>query len=230
VGFVIAGAIIWLGSWAFLAVQESPESHPARHTSLSTFLRALPALLRQDRVFAWFLLSRSLWIASASVATFYTVYAITRFGAEPRQVVGLAVAAAVGAALGSFGGGALADRWGNRLVLLLSSVALSLGTALVATGWHSAVVVLAMAADGMVQSTGMIGGQNLPIELAPHDDVPRYLAANSALLGPARSLAPILAGGLIALVGYQPIFAVAAALALLSGLVLWWRVPEPRKA
>jgi MFS family permease len=229
VGFIIAGAIIWLGSWAFLAVQESPESHPVRHTSLGTFLRALPAVLRQDHTFAWFLLSRSLWIASASAATFYTLFAITRFGLEPRQVVGLAVAAASGSALGSFGGGYLADRRGNRVVLLLSSAALAMGTTLVAIGWHSAVVVLAMAADGMVQSTGMIGGQNLPIELAPHDQVPRYLAANSTLLGPARVVAPMLAGGLIAIMGYQPVFVLAAVLGVLSGMVLLWRVPEPRK-
>jgi uncharacterized protein involved in response to NO len=39
----------------------------------------------------------------------------------------------------------------------------------------------------------------------------------------------MLAGGLIAIMGYQPVFVLAAVLGVLSGMVLLWRVPEPRK-
>jgi MFS family permease len=65
-------------------------------------------------------------------------------------------------------------------------------------------------------------------EFCKDEDRPTYIGLANTLLSPASSLAPLAGGWLAALLGFPPMFALAAAFALAAGLLLLVWVHEPR--
>jgi len=125
-------------------------------------------------------------------------------------------------------GGALGDSKGYRIVLIVSSLALVLAPLGAIAARHAALLFLVCLGDALGQSTGMVSGMNMPLELAPAGQVATYLALNTLVLGPARMLASVAAGALAEWLGYPALFAVAAAAGLAAIVVFFTRVPEPR--
>jgi MFS family permease len=63
------------------------------------------------------------------------------------------------------------------------------------------------------QSTG-------PMEYAPPERRPSYVALAFGIVGPFAALAPLLGGQIVALLGYAWLFGLSAAVALLAALTL----------
>src|SRR6267378_657374 len=81
----LCGAVCLLVSFvALVVVREPAAAAPAPATEgLGVYLRRLPALLRRDPNFAWYLAARALGALSGMGAAFYTVYALRAWQAPP---------------------------------------------------------------------------------------------------------------------------------------------------
>lgn len=137
-------------------------------------------------------------------------------------------------------GGALADRFDKRKLLMVSQTAMAVPAAilfaLAASGAAEAWMVLAVIGlRGLVLSVDNPARQAFVIEIVGPERVVNAVGLNSVLIHSARITGPAIAGAIIALWGVAPVFAVNALsfVAMLLALRLMdpakLRRPEPRR-
>jgi hypothetical protein len=226
-GFVfLFGTLLTGASYLAFALVREPEGKIAMKERLGQVLVRLPAVLRRDVSFRRYLRVRFLGLAALLAEPFYALYALDRLDA-PASVLGLYVMVATGASiLVNFVFRVPADR-GRNVSVLQVSLALLLAApllTLVAGDWRVFALVFACSAAG---NSGMgIAAWNLLYAVSPEAERPLYVGvANSVLALP--SLAPIGAGVLVGLFGFEPVFVLAAALAAAS-LAFAFRFQELR--
>ena len=145
-------------SFVCLACSVEPARPPQPREPLGPYLRGLLPLLKRDAAFRAYLLNRST-IGLAFVGhSFITTAATARF-ADADQWLGWYTGALLGAsAVANFPIGALADRWGHRQVMELSSAigvaALLLAIVAPSPMWFVLIFVLVGIATAGFQTTG----------------------------------------------------------------------------
>ena len=228
--FAAGGIVLSACVTSFLWLREPASSEEATDEK-ATFMRDVFDILRTSPGFRWFLAARFVGALSLMAAAFYTVAGIEKFEL-PCAVAGNFGAVMLAAqVLGSLAAGRLGDRFGFKLVFLITS-ALGIAaatTAIVAPtpGWYYLVFVL----FGARRATASIGFHNLCIEFCPTPDKTTFVALASTVLCPAYVLGPV-AGGLLARhhgAHYNAVFAVAVVCAFVAMVVTAFRVPEPRR-
>jgi MFS family permease len=124
--FVLAYAAMMM-SYLGLALNREPDSEVVKkHSSLLTYLRLLPAVLRRDHNYRVFLISRSVSFLGMMAGGFYIVYGAEKFGIGGAEV-GAFNAMLVGSqTLMNLLWGLLGDRKGHKIVLVGSVVAVVL--------------------------------------------------------------------------------------------------------
>jgi MFS family permease len=137
-------------------------------------------------------------------------------------------------------GGALADRFDKRKLLMISQTGMAIPAAilfiLAVTGAAEAWMVLAVIGlRGLVLSVDNPARQAFVIEIVGPDRVVNAVGLNSVLIHSARITGPAIAGAIIALWGVAPCFAVNA-LSFVAMLFALWRMepaqlrrPEPKR-
>jgi MFS family permease len=87
---------------------------------------------------------------------------------------------------------------------------------------------LVFALMGFSNSAGILSDLNLAMEFGPEAERPTYIGLTRTVTGPALLIAPVFGGWLAQTWGYPTLFAAALACALAGGLLLAFRVKEPR--
>ena len=225
-----AAGVLTLVSWLGLAlVREPPSSITGARVSLPEYWRRLPALLRAQPNFQRYLSSQAIVRLGGMASGFLAVYAVQRWQLPDEQAAIFTVAMVAGQALSNVPYGFLGDRFGQKLVLEISTVAwlAALVLALLATApwWFYFVFALAGASmTGSYQSGVMIG-----MEFSSAEERPTFIGLNSTVAGIAAGVAPMLGGWLAASLGYQPLFIATIIVAAVGLASLHWLVVEPRR-
>mgnify|MGYP000468685653 CR=1 FL=1 len=114
----------------------------------------------------------------------------------------------------------LSDHVGNRIVIILTAVTMSLLPLLAllsaGVGWTLLVVVFVLI--GFSVNAGAIGFTNYLLEIAPEQLRPTYIALRGTLMGLTMFL-PILGGLLIDAASYQAMFLVTLAVSIIGILL-----------
>jgi predicted MFS family arabinose efflux permease len=110
-------------SYVFLTLSIEPrvEPHPEKQAFWS-LLRDVPSLLRNDRAFLIYLIAFAFLSLALMGQSFVTAAALVRFQVSGSTVGTFTVVLLASQALGNFGLGTLADRWGRRRVLIFVGV------------------------------------------------------------------------------------------------------------
>jgi MFS family permease len=228
--FLIAFAIVAI-SWLGLAANREPPSLTVKpRTSLGAYLKRLPGVLRRDPNYVRFLIARSVANLGAMAGGFYMVFGKENVEGALAQV-GTLTAVLVGTqAVANLLWGLLADRKGNKAVLVAGALGMAL-TAAVAW-WTSsfAWLVVTFVLYGISLSASFVSRMTIILEFCEPEDRPTYIGLSSTLLAPTQALGPVLGGWLATLVDYRAMFLVALALSLAGGLMLLGWVREPRRA
>jgi len=228
--FVCATVCLVVSFVALVLVREPVAVTATRPSEpLGVFLRRIPALLREDRNLAWYLVARSLSALGAAGVAFYTVYALQAWrlpAAAAGMFTGLLLS---GTIAGTLALGWVADHMGHRLVLLAGVIA-GVGAnviALAATspGAFGAAFVLA----GVQTASATISGLNVLLEFAPATDAqPTYVGLGHTSGAPMAFSAPLLAGLIADAAGFSAVFVMTALGGIAATLVLVLRVRDPR--
>ncbi len=237
VTFLIAFVLTSLGLAMLLLIREPrpPEVRPA--VSLTSRLRDLPALLRSDRGFTYYFVSRALATMGRMAVPFYILYVGDVIGVVDASGNGLPTGAAIGIlstafivanSVTNFGWGLVADRTGFRFVFLAALVVWIVG----ALGILAATTLAQFAAGFLGVGAGMGGfqmaAQNMVLEFGSRADLPMRIAlANSAqeFMG---FIGPLLGGALAVLFSKESVFFAAIAFQLGAIAVVLLFVEEPR--
>jgi MFS family permease len=226
--FLVA-TVFQIISWGFLALNREPESESVRqHTSLMAYFRRLPAVLRRDRNYQIFLVTRSVMNLGTMASGFFILFGSEHYQLSGAQVGGLTAMMVGSQALMNIVLGTVGDRHGHKVVLVIT--AFLLGTAqLVAllAPFAGALWVVFFLLGASIAGDG-VAGFNIIVEFCAPEDRPTYVGLTNTLLAPARTLAPIFGGWLAATAGYPGLFLTAASCSIISGVLLAFWLREPR--
>lgn len=221
-------------SWGSLALNREPDSETVKsHPSLAHYFKQLPSVLRRDHNYQVFLITRSVINLGTMATGFFIVYGSERFHLSGVEVGGLTAVLVGTQAVMNLLLGALGDRRGHKLVLVLGAFAMALAslvaalsTTLVQTPaalWMIFILLgTALAADSVSSFT-------IIVEFCAPEDRPTYIGLTNTLLAPVKTLAPIFGGWLAATMGYPVMFVIALSVSIAGALLLAGWLKEPRK-
>lgn len=227
--FVVCFAIAFLlgtGSWGCMAMTRFPEAPP--RPERPSFWRTLPAILREDANFRAFVLVRILMTGGTMGAAFYIVHALQRFGLTPAQSNLLAMALPISQIAFGYLGGRIADRHGNKLLLVAGALIGATSLALLISAPSLALYTLGLFLMGCVIHVMAVLELNFVMELGGERQA-AYSSLFNLAIAPASFLTGLLGAALADQYGVRLVFLLAAASWLLGGLALFLAVREPRK-
>jgi MFS family permease len=195
---------------------------PMRHT-----LSQIPGILRTNRPFTRFLVTRA-FIALSTMGVGFVVVSGLAGPLAPSDAALLAAVFILSQALLGFALSLLGNYAGWKTVVVLGAVLMVAGMTGAIFASSVFAFVLVFVALGGANATTIIGDPNMSIELAPTSATSVYLGTTSTLLAPFFIVGPLLAGWIAPLVGYLGVFVIAAILAAI-GLVLALTLSEPRR-
>jgi MFS family permease len=226
--FWIAFALSFLSLGFIWNFREEPFPDAVPREPFSALVRGVPGLLRRHEAYRWFLAGRSVVALGTMGVGFLAASALDR-GLTAADAALFASFLLVAQSVGGLGLGLVGDRFGWKVVLIATGLALSAAmlVAMVAAG--IAAFALAFALVGLVNAGAMTSDPNLTFEVAPPEDTSRYLGITSTLIAPALIVAPLLGAAIAAVTSYTLVFAVSAGLALAGMVLLALRFTEPRR-
>jgi len=218
-------------SWFFTAMTKEPVVAPeklAAPADSSFGLQGSREILRSNRNFRRYLVSRGLYVFGFTAMAYLAVYALQTFQLSAQYAGIFSGVMLGGALLGNIIGGALSDRYGSKATLLFASLtwAAALLTALLAPTWEAFLLVFAIL--GMSNSANTVGDLSIAMDFSTGVERPVYVGTARTVAGLITIPTPFIAGLLVQSGGYKVMMAACLAFTLLSILVLWRMVQEPR--
>jgi MFS family permease len=215
---------------AFLLVREPAAAAPAGGTEpLGLYLRRMPALLRQDPNFAWYLTARALGAVGSMGAAFYTVYALRAWQAPPATAGLFTALLLAGTIAGTLVLGWLGDRVGHVVVVMTGFAAGALAGAVALGAPSLGVFGLVFVLSGVQQASVTVSGLNLLLEFAPAQaEQPTYVGLGQTSLAPVAFAAPLVGGLLADAAGFTTVFLATVLGGAVAVGVLALRVRDPR--
>jgi MFS family permease len=231
-GLCFVGATLFVGlSWiALVLVREPPPTSAPAQVGFWTHLSGVPALLRRDVNFSWYLAARVLMFGSVVGSGFFTVYALRVLQAPAADVGVFTALLLAGQIVGQLALGWVADHAGHRLVLVIAaSAALPMNVVALLAG-AVPVFSVVFAVNGLLNAAIQISALTVLLEFAPTPEQnPTYVGIERTFLAPFGFALPLAGGLLIDAVGYAFVFAISAASSVASAAVLLFVVREPRR-
>lgn len=190
-------------------------------------IRQFPELL-ENRDFKHFLTVQGLSTVARVGAPFWTVYAGMQLGLDGALIGGLSFVFLGSDTVSNVLWGPLGDRHGFKLVYALALACSLTGVVLLVAGSTALPIYAAFVFLGMGMSGWMLSSTTMVLEFGRTEDTPMRLAFMTTLEGAIAATGPILAGLLIAVAGFMPLFAIVLLAQAAALFVLLSQVREPR--
>lgn len=215
-------------SWVSLALTREPVARsttPRRSTR--EYLETLPAIIQEDHNYRRYLIARSLMALAGMATGFLMVSAVDRFQVPDRMAGLFTLAMLGGQTVANLSFGLLADRFGHKVCLEVGALAGALAFGMAWLAPSAAWYFPAFALHGVMLGSTLVSGMMIVMEFSAPVRRPTYFGVANTGVGVVAAAAPLL-GAALAGRGYGLLFAVAAAIALLSLLAFRFWVHEPR--
>jgi len=190
-------------------------------------IRQFPELL-QDRDFAWFLAVQCFSTMARVGAPFWTIYAGTQLGLDGALIGGLSFVFLGSDTLSNVLWGPLGDRFGFKIIYVLALCSSVAGVTLLILGSSAVPIYAAFVLLGVGGSGWMLASTTMVLEFGEPQDTPMRLAFVTTLEGAIAATGPVLAGLLVAVSGFLPLFGIVLAAQVAALALLIVKVREPR--
>jgi MFS family permease len=228
--FVFAFALTSAGLWALQLLLKEPEPPTTRAQGrFRDRLRDFPALIAQDKAYAFFLVVQML-ATSARIATpFYILHVGKVIGADG-ATLGLLSFAFLGADTASnLVWGYLGDKTGFRLVLIVSILGW-VGATLMLLNLHEPTAIFAaFALLGASLSGYMMAANTMILEFGSRDDLPMRIAVSATAESITATAGPLIGGVVAEIYGYDVVFMASLGFLAAAFVILVTAVRDPRR-
>jgi MFS family permease len=214
--FGLAFAIFLVSLVPLYLFREPPGPPPRPKRPLLEQLGDLPRIMSTDHRFRRFVAGLSCAALGTMSNGFLAVYAVSELGAPDDLVAWFTATLLVAQTAGSLGSGWLADRFNLRLVGISMALATAGQAAVALLAPDASWLLVAFVLLGAVQSGSMLARMAGPIDYAPRERLPTYVALSGALVSCCTAAAPLLGGQIVAALGYSWLFGLSAAVALVA--------------
>jgi MFS family permease len=193
--FISAGVMLFL-SFAFFTRYREPLVAPlhGQQPSIREHLRSLPRIFKHDRQFSRLIGARLLLLSSGMTAAFLMVYAIKAFDLTDASTGRFVLTTTLSGIVASLVLGKLADRFGNKAVLMLSATGTVLLSACALTAKHVGLLHCAFAFLAISRTGTAIASQNIIFDFAPPGKRPTYLGIAGTITAPFAILYSLVGG------------------------------------
>ncbi len=227
--FALAALSITI-SWASLALTREPVKQApvnAAKTSGASWQKVM-VIVRGDHNFRQFLIARFLINVGRMGLGYLTVAAIFFWDVSDATVGWYTAALFLGQTIGNLAAGVIADRWGHKITLVIGQVMAIIGFGMAwlapTPEWYYPVFFFLGLAAGITIVSAVLSS----MEFSHRDHLPTYVGVGNTVSGLGSAVAPII-GGLLAVLSYNLLFAVATLVSALAMILLIFTVREPRR-
>jgi len=226
--FGFAFLFMMISLWVQAGMVESVPSPVTERRRVKEFLSEVPVVLRQNDSFRNFIIAMAFLVLATISITFFSVFAIQRFGAPPSAVGEFTMMMVVAQVVSAPVMGLLADRFGNKTTLVVAASALfgSAVWALLAPTLEWFYLVFGLL--GVNVSSETMARYNIAVEFAVERKRGVFLGLMNALLAPCY-LVGLLGGWISDVVGYPAVFVTGASCSLVGMSIMILFVREPRR-
>ena len=158
---------------------------------------------------------------------FFAVYIIERFGVGMTQVGFLFAMFAGGSIIGSTIGGALADKYGRRSMVLLGLISSGIGSILMGLVDDLVLFFIIAAILGVLGDLGGPARQAMVVDLLPKDKQTEGFGLLRVAVNVSATIGPIF-GGFLASESYMLLFIADAMSSLITALIVFFTIPETK--
>ncbi len=229
--FAIAFFLAFLLQISSIGVQvkmvETAPSGVSVRRPMEAYLRRLPGVLRENREFRTFLISSAVLIMATMPVSFFPVYALRHFSADQSVVGHFTVTMMAVQVVSGLVTGYLSDRYGYRIVLIISAASLLCATLCALLAPSVGLFTIVYLFLGINIGSELMARYNISIEYGPADQRPRYIGLMNTVLGPFY-LSGILGGFLSDTLGYPALFVISATFSAAGLYLLVRHVHDPR--
>jgi MFS family permease len=221
-------AFLLIFSYIALARAREPVDHekvmpPASHS----FWKEAADILRRDRNFDWFLVTRVLAMFASMGFSFYIVFALRHFNMDVITAGFMTAALTLSSMAANFIMGWLGDRFGHRLMLIVGALCICFSALLAwrapSLDWFYLVFIL----EGLANVGIWTNGMAITTQFGSETDRPIYIGLSNTLVAPVTILAPIFGGWLADTAGFGVTFITSAAVGLATAVGLIFLVRNP---
>jgi MFS family permease len=215
------GVGLMVVSWIFLSRTREPH-RPIEEDAIikGSLWSNVVVILKKDKPFRWFLVSRMVSQFGMMAFAFYTVYAVKHQGMSPEMAGVLTSVLLITSTLANPLMGWLADRWDKRRILELGALAGMLSSAIAyyapSLGWFFPVFILM----GICSTAFWTIGMAATLEFGQESERPTYVGMANTLIAPSAILAPLIGGWLADYSSYGVTFLVSTAAGLVTVLMM----------
>ncbi len=218
--FLLCGLSMTISFFAIAQTREPDRTIEPLPSQQVNFWGNVGKILKKDRSFRWFILSRFVFQFGTMASAFYAVYAVKHLGMNDVAAGAMTSVLFIVQVGSNTIFGRLGDRIGHMPVLRLGAVCAVIAAVLAfsapSAGWFFAVMVFAGIANSVFWTIGMV----ITLEFGSEQERPTYIGLANTLIAPAAVLAPLLGGWIADSYSFQHTFAVAIAFSLVSLAVL----------
>lgn len=226
--FLLAFILTSMGLFVLKALIREPAAAIARPPMrMRDRVREFPQMLR-NRDFAAFLVVQSLATVARVGSPFWTVYAGTRLGLDGALVGALSFVFLASDTVSNVVWGPLGDRYGFKLVYLLSLCCILAGMLMLMVSQTAPPIYAAFMLLGVGGAGWMLASTTMVLEFGETQDTAMRLAMATTVEGAISAIGPVLAGLLVAMAGFTPLFTVLIGGVSFALLGMVFKVREPR--
>ncbi len=158
---------------------------------------------------------------------FFSIYLIIQFSVGATQVGILFAMSSGGSIIGSTIGGALADKYGRRSMLLLGLISSGIGSFLMGLVDNLYIFFIIAAFLGVLGDLGRPARQAMVVDLLPRDKQAEGFGLLRVFVNLSASIGPML-GGILASQSYMLLFIGDAVSSLITALIVFIVIPETK--
>jgi MFS family permease len=226
--FVASG--LYVVSWFFLKQTREPinqlEIEPVPTQPL---WQDVILILKTDKIFRNFLISRFVSQFGMMAYAFYTVFAVKHLGMNTITAGVMTSILLITQVLANPVLGRIADKWSRKWVLVLGSAISALSALLALLIKQPDLFVLVFIMMGIGNTAFWTIGLTISLEFGTKKQRPTYVGMANSLIAPSTILAPLLGGFLADSFSYSITFIVSAIFGVISMITLALLVKDPQR-
>jgi MFS family permease len=225
--FLIA-VFLFVVSWVFLRMTREPDSVALLDNNQDiSLVKNIGLILRNDKPFLGFLISRTLSQFGMMAFAFYVVYAVRVHNMSETTAGILTGVLFITQVVANPILGWIADHWSHRIVLAAGAICGSLSALLAwlspGLSWFAVIMVL----TGIANTAFWTIGLAFSLDFGNDSNRPTYVGMANTFIAPSAILAPLVGGFLADQAGYSLTFITSAILSLLAAAALFILVKKP---
>lgn len=220
-------------SWFFTSLTKEPEQEAGTRTlppDQKYGIQGAFKVLRENKNFRYYIVSRGLFVFGFMAMAYLAVYALQTFNLSEKYAAIYSGVMIAGGLVGNIVGAALNDRHGSKAALLFASWTWTAAMVVALLAWSWQIFLIVFILLGISSSANLVGDLSMAMDFSGGSDRPVYVGTARSMAGLFTLPTPFLAGLLIRMGGYQLMMMAALVFTLISILVLWRNVTEPRQA